>query len=91
MTSDGLSKLFNTMNEKTDMTEEEAAYWDDYYTRNPPKTDPTRPGVFARRQNARMVKLNTFAADYLLTKSLETRQSPAALIDAMVRREMALS
>jgi hypothetical protein len=26
------------------MTEEEAAYWDDYYTKNPPKVDPTKKG-----------------------------------------------
>ena len=33
-----------------DMTEEEAQYWSDYFMKNPPKTDPTKPGIFARRK-----------------------------------------
>jgi hypothetical protein len=77
------------MEEKSDMTEDEAAYWDDYYTQNPPRTDPTRPGIFARKKAARMIELNAFAADYLLTKSIATKRSPAMLIDDMVRREVA--
>jgi hypothetical protein len=32
------------------MTEKEAEYWDDYFTKNTPKCDPSRPGVFARRK-----------------------------------------
>jgi hypothetical protein len=28
------------------MTEEEAAYWDDYYTKNPPKVDPAKKGGY---------------------------------------------
>ncbi|MCL1930472.1 MAG: hypothetical protein FWF55_01550 [Treponema sp.] len=35
---------------KEDMTEEEAQYWSDYFMKNPPKTDPTKPGIFARRK-----------------------------------------
>ena len=31
-----------------DMTEEEAQYWSDYFMENPPKTDPAKPGIFAR-------------------------------------------
>jgi hypothetical protein len=33
-----------------DMTEEEAQYWSDYFMKNPPKTDPSKPGIFARRK-----------------------------------------
>jgi hypothetical protein len=29
------------------MTGKEAEYWDEYYTKNPPKTGPAKPGVFA--------------------------------------------
>ena len=32
-----------------DMTEEEAQYWSDYFMKNPPKTDPSKPGIFAQR------------------------------------------
>ena len=38
------------MAEEKDMTEEEAQYWSDYFMKNPPKTDPTKPGIFARRK-----------------------------------------
>jgi len=36
------------------MTEEEADYWDEYYTKNPPKIDPSKNGTgfFTRRKNA---------------------------------------
>jgi hypothetical protein len=32
------------------MTEEEAAYWDEYYTKNPPKVDPAKKGGYFTRQ-----------------------------------------
>ena len=32
------------------MTEEEADYWDKYYTKNPPKVDPAKKGGFFTRQ-----------------------------------------
>ena len=38
------------MAEEKDMTEEEAQYWSDYFMKNPPKTDPSKPGIFARRK-----------------------------------------
>jgi len=35
---------------KKDMTEKEAQYWGDYFMKNPPKTDPLKHGIFARRK-----------------------------------------
>jgi len=32
------------------MTEEEAHYWDDYYTKNPPKPGPNKTGFFTQRK-----------------------------------------
>jgi len=32
------------------MTEKEAQYWGDYFMKNPPKTDPLKHGIFARRK-----------------------------------------
>lgn len=31
----------NELEKKTGMTDEEADYWDDYFTKNPPKVDPS--------------------------------------------------
>jgi hypothetical protein len=28
------------------MTDEEAEYWDDYFTKNPPKVDPSKKGGY---------------------------------------------
>ncbi|MDR0908367.1 MAG: hypothetical protein LBM77_01250 [Spirochaetaceae bacterium] len=72
-----------------EMTEEEAEYWDKYYTENTPQTDPTRPGVFARRKAARMVELDNLSADYLLTKFQATNKLPTEIIHDMVCHEMA--
>jgi hypothetical protein len=41
-----------------DMTEEEAQHWSDYFMKNPPKTDPSKPGVFAQRKVNRNKKIN---------------------------------
>jgi hypothetical protein len=35
-----------------EMTDEEAEYWDDYYTKNPPKVDPAKNGGFAKKPSA---------------------------------------
>jgi hypothetical protein len=32
-----------------EMTDEEAEYWDDYYTKNTIMPDPDKPGYFARK------------------------------------------
>jgi hypothetical protein len=34
------------------MTDEEAEYWDDYYTKNTVMPDPTKLGYFARKRLA---------------------------------------
>ncbi|MDR3342172.1 MAG: hypothetical protein LBT14_05175 [Treponema sp.] len=32
-----------------EMTDQEAEYWDDYYTKNTIMPDPDKPGYFARK------------------------------------------
>jgi hypothetical protein len=34
------------------MTDEEADYWDEFFTKNPPKADPNRKGGYFTRQTA---------------------------------------
>jgi len=79
------------MTEQNDMTEEEAEYWDDYFTRNPPKTDPARPGVFARRRLNRFAGLDDLSVDYLLTRAIATRRTPEDIIGELIREKIAVT
>ena len=63
------------------MTDEEAEYRDDYYTKNPPKVDPAKA-----RYAVRMVEVDDFTADYLVTKATVTHKSPTEIIGELVRR-----
>jgi hypothetical protein len=71
-----------------DMTDEEADALDEYFTKNLPKTDPTRGGV-TTRQGFRMVALDKLSEEYLLTMALASRKSPTELISEMVREKVA--
>ena len=73
-----------------DMTEEEAQYWSDYFMKNPPKTDPTKPGIFARHKANRFLGMDNLTVNYLLTKSIETYKSPEKIIGDLVRKEIAV-
>jgi hypothetical protein len=74
-----------------DMTEEEAEYWDDYFTKNIPKGDPAKPGVFARRGANRFAGLDDLSVDYLLTKAIATRKTPEEIIGELIHKEIAAS
>jgi hypothetical protein len=77
------------MAEGSDMTEEEAEYWDNYFTQNPPKTDPSKPGIFARRKSNRFSGLDNLSVNYLLTKSIATHKTPEEIIGDLIRKEIA--
>jgi len=72
------------------MSDEEAAYWDEYYTKNPPIPGPNGTGFFSqRRKAARCVTIDNFSADWLLTKAIAAHKTPADIISDMVQREIA--
>jgi hypothetical protein len=71
-----------------EMTEEEAEYWDDYYTQNPPKVDPAKNGGFAKK-SFRLVALDRFSEDYLLTRILATHKTATEIIGELVREKVA--
>ena len=76
------------------MTEAEADFWDDYYTKNPPKPGPNGTGFFSQRkaaQPALSITVDSFTAEYLTTKALADHKSPAEIISEMVQREIAAS
>ena len=71
------------------MTEEEAAYQDEYYTKNPPKIDPTKKGGYFTRQRELLNVLDRVSADYIINRSLLTDKMPAQIIGEMIREKTA--
>jgi len=71
------------------MTEEEANYWDEYYTQNPPKIDPAKKGGYFTRQRELLNVLDQVSADYIISLSLSTNKMPAQIIGEMVREKIA--
>jgi len=72
------------------MTEEEADALDEYFTKNLPKCDPSKGGI-TTRQGFRMIALDRFSEDYLMTMSLATKKTPTELISDLVREKIAVS
>ena len=76
------------------MTEEEADYWDKYYTENPPKPGPNGTGFFSQRrtngsQAALSITVDTVTADYLETKAIASHKTPSQIVGEMVQKEIA--
>jgi hypothetical protein len=72
------------------MTDEEADYWDEYYTRNPPVPGPNGIGFFTRRRKtAHSLTIDNFSADWLMGKAIAARKTPAEIIREMVQKEIA--
>ena len=75
-----------------DLTEKEYEDLDEYYTKNPPKVNPTKKGTgfFTRRTAmARTITVDSLSADYLTTKAMATHKTPAEIISELVQREIA--
>jgi hypothetical protein len=71
------------------MTDEEADYWDEYYTKNPPVPGPNGTGFFTQRKSACSITIDSLSADYLLTKAIATHKTAADVIADMVQKEIA--
>jgi hypothetical protein len=75
-----------------DLTEEEYDALDEKWTKNPPTPGPNGTGFFAQRKAALAacsITVDSFTADYLLTKAIASHKTPADIIGAMVQREIA--
>ena len=66
------------------MTEEEAWALDEEVTKNPPRVDPSKA-----RHVSRMVALDDFTADYLMSVSIGTNKTPSEIIGEWVREKAA--
>jgi hypothetical protein len=71
---------------KHGVTEEEADYWDEYYTNNPPKINPAKNRV---KIQPLTVVVEGIAAHYLKSAAEAEHKTPAEIISGMIQREMA--
>jgi hypothetical protein len=71
----------------TDMTDEEYYALDEELTRSVPKLGPAGSDWLTERE-LRLIGLTKLSTDYLLTKAAATSQTPAQLIDELVRKEI---
>jgi hypothetical protein len=72
------------------MTEEEADYWDEYYTKNTIMPDMSKPGFFAAKYGM-TVKLDPETTRFLAAQAESTHKTPAELIGDMVREKMVVA
>ncbi|MDR2495283.1 MAG: hypothetical protein LBD24_08695 [Spirochaetaceae bacterium] len=81
----------------TDLTEEEYDALDEKWTKDPPEPGPNGTGFFARRtadaaaQSARSITVDSFTADYLLTRAIAACKTPSEIIREPVREKIAAS
>ena len=68
------------------LTEEEADALSEFVTKYPPKVDPSKA-----RHVTRMVALDEFSADYLLSVSTATHKTPSQIISELVQEKVSVS
>jgi len=74
----------------SDMTEEEADYWDEYFTKNTIMPDFNKPGFFARKYGM-TVKLDPETTRLLASQAEATHKSFSEIIGELVREKIAVS
>jgi hypothetical protein len=76
---------------KTGMTETEADYWDEYFTKNPPTVDLARNRIKTPDMGQLTVTLTMEAKliNRLTTIAQKAHHTPSEVIAEMVHREMA--
>ena len=83
-----------------EMTDEEAEYWDELYTRTTPKIDTSKPGYYtthiapllkAEAESKGDIKLDEATIRIIKAKAEAARQTPAELIGELVRKDLALA
>ena len=75
----------------SEMTDEEAEYWDEFFTKNPPNVDPAKKGGYFTRQRELLDMLDRAAADYIVNRAIQVQKLPAQVISDMVREKIASS
>ena len=65
------------------MTEKEADMLDDFVTKNPPEVDPSKA-----RHITRIVALDDFTSEYILSRSIATHKTPTEIIRGLVEDKL---
>ena len=74
------------------MTDEEAEYWDDYYTKNPPVPGPNGTGFFTKmRKTACSITVDDLSAKWLMSKAQAANKTPADIIGELIREKITVS
>ena len=68
------------------MTEEEAFALDEYYTKNPPKVDPSKARI-----RIPMVRIDNEIAEYLSQKAKSVHKTPTDIISEIIKEKIAVS
>jgi hypothetical protein len=69
------------------MTEEEADFLDELWTRTTPAVDMSKPGFFARN-GFKMVALDLVSDVFIRARADATHKTPTEIIGDLVRKEM---
>ena len=78
------------MSEYTDMTDEEYAALDEELTRTVPKLGPNGTDWLAQRE-MRLMGLSNVSVNYLMTKAMADRKSPAQIINELIGKEIVMA
>jgi hypothetical protein len=73
-----------------EMTDEEAEYLDDLWTRTTPEIDPDKPGYFARKGLV-LGYLEPDVIEYLRAEAAATGQTQAQVASTIIREKIAQS
>jgi hypothetical protein len=81
------------MESKDIMTDEEAEYWDDYYTRNTIMPDLAKNRLLTgegpvARMALSLHDLDRDVAEYVCAQALATHQTNAQVVSAIIRKEL---
>lgn len=72
------------------MTDEDAEYWDEYYTANTVMPDTSKPGFFARKYGM-TVRLDPETTRFLAERAEATQKTITEIIGELVREKTAVS
>jgi hypothetical protein len=65
------------------MTDEEAFALDEYYTKNPPKVDPSKARI-----RIPLVRLDNASAEYLAKEAKTTHKKPEEIISGLIMEKL---
>ena len=76
-------------NRMKEMTDEEAEYWDEYFTNNTIMPDMSKPGFFARKYGM-MVRLDPETTRFLAEQAEARNKTPSEIITELVQEKLSV-